>query len=86
MPSISSFLGITIYMYWREHNPPHFRAEYGEYEALVNINELDIFEGELPRRALGHVLEWASTHQRELLDNWERCRNRQAPNPILPLE
>lgn len=32
MPEISRFLGIIIYMYYRDHLPPHFHAEYGEYE------------------------------------------------------
>ena len=73
-------------MYWRDHNPPHFHAKYGEHEVLVNINELSVFEGELPRRALGHVLEWAGEHQQELLGNWELCRKRLHPSPILPLE
>ncbi|NDU85137.1 MAG: DUF4160 domain-containing protein, partial [Ferrovum sp.] len=34
------------------HVPPHFHATYGEYKATVNIRELCISEGELPRRAL----------------------------------
>jgi len=28
MPELSRFLGIVIYMYFNEHNPPHFHAEY----------------------------------------------------------
>lgn len=36
MATISMFFGIVIHMYIRgEHNPPHFHALYGEYEALV---------------------------------------------------
>jgi hypothetical protein len=73
-------------MYWRDHNPPHFHAEYGEHTVLIDINELKVLEGKLPRRALGHVLEWAGEHQQELLNNWELCRNRQPPNPVSPLE
>jgi len=86
MPRISSFLGVTVYMYWRDHSPSHFHAKYGEYEVLVDIETLQVFEGELPRRALGHVLEWAGEHQQELLENSELCRNRQHPNPVAPLE
>ena len=26
MPTISTFFGILIQMYWREHGPPHFAA------------------------------------------------------------
>jgi hypothetical protein len=32
MPEISRFLGIVISIYYNEHNPPHFHAEYGEFQ------------------------------------------------------
>ena len=32
MPRISAFYGIVITMYYRDHDPPHFHAAYGEYE------------------------------------------------------
>ena len=56
MPEISRFLGISICMYYREHAPPHFHAEYGEFEITVEI-ETGIVSGRFPTRALGHVLE-----------------------------
>nr|VFJ54184.1 MAG: protein of unknown function (DUF4160) [Candidatus Kentron sp. DK]VFJ55728.1 MAG: protein of unknown function (DUF4160) [Candidatus Kentron sp. DK] len=37
MPEISRFLGIVIRMHFREHIPPHFHAEYQEYEITVDI-------------------------------------------------
>jgi len=40
MPEISRFLGIVIFMYFREHNPPHFHAEYGEQKASIDIARL----------------------------------------------
>lgn len=69
MPTISSFYGILIARYWREHAPPHFHAEYGEHEALIDIRGLSVLEGRLPRRALQLVLDWAELHQAELLAN-----------------
>lgn len=42
MPRVSEFFGITIYMYYNDHMPPHFHAEYGEYEAIYEIDTLDI--------------------------------------------
>lgn len=49
MPEISRFLGILIYMYYREHAPPHFHAEYGEFEITVEI-ESGVVSGRFPRR------------------------------------
>jgi hypothetical protein len=46
MPSISEFYGIIIYMYWNEHNPPHFHAKYQDKEAVVNINSLEVVESD----------------------------------------
>jgi hypothetical protein len=63
----------VIRIFYDNHNPPHFHAEYGEHEVLVNINTLAILGGNLPARALGLVTDWASLHQRELLAAWERA-------------
>jgi hypothetical protein len=40
MPEVSRFFGIVIRMYFNDHNPPHFHAEYGDYEALIDIDTL----------------------------------------------
>lgn len=74
-------------MYIRgEHNPPHFHALYAEYEAQINIQTLEVIEGKLPRRALVMVLEWASEHRAELMEDWNLCRAKQLPKSINPLE
>ena len=85
MPEISRFLGIVIRMYYRDHLPPHFHAEYGDHEITVEI-ESGIVEGRFPRRALTAVLDWYALHQMELARNWELIQARQPLNPIQPLE
>jgi Domain of unknown function (DUF4160) len=86
MPRISQFYGILIYMYYRDHPPPHFHALYGEYEALVDIATGGIIAGALPRRATELVVEWAVARQAELMENWERARTAQPLNPVAPLD
>lgn len=86
MPKISEFFGISIYMYYREHGPPHFHALYGSQEALIAIADLSILRGRLSPRALGLVTEWASQHQDELARNWERARSHEPLDQIEPLE
>lgn len=86
MPTISAFFGILIQMFWEEHAPPHFHALYGEHEVLIDIRTLEILKGSLPRRALSMVLEWASLHRQELLDDWNLCQSREHPRKIEPLE
>lgn len=85
MPTISSFYGILIQMFWRDHLPPHFHVRYAEHKAEIEIRTLAILRGNLPKRALALVLEWASEHREELLEDWELCASRQTPHDILPL-
>jgi hypothetical protein len=40
MPEISRFLGIVIAMYFKDHGPPHFHAEYGSQRARFSIKVL----------------------------------------------
>ena len=86
MPEISRFLGIVIKMFFEDHNPPHFHAEYGDSVALIDIRNLSVFAGHLPPRVTGIVIEWASMHQQELLDDWQRARAQQELRKIPPLE
>jgi len=51
-------------MFFNDHNPPHFHARYGEFEALISIEDFSVIEGSLPSRALGLVIEWASIHKK----------------------
>lgn len=85
MPTISYFYGIAIQMFWNDHAPPHFHALYGEHEAVISIETLDVLRGTLPRRAMALVLEWVNEHRPELLEDWELCRFRMMPRRIEPL-
>ena len=85
MPTISFFYGILIRMFYNDHEPPHFHALYGEFQATIAIDELRVLEGELPRRALDLVLDWAELHQDELRENWRLARTKNAPKKIRPL-
>ena len=85
MPEISRFLGIVIRMYYRDHAPPHFHAEYGEYEITVEIDS-GVVQGKFPRRALSAVLDWFSLHQQELAENWALARQELPLRKIEPLE
>ncbi len=86
MPEISHFFGISIKMFFGDHVPPHFHAEYGEFNAQVDIQGLVIIQGELPPRVLGMVVEWASQHRGELLELWELASKNQALHKIEPLK
>jgi len=86
MPRLAEFYGIAIYMYFRDHAPPHFHAIYGRYDAEVEIASGEILKGTLPRRAARLVGEWRQEYRRELEENWNLARAHQALQPIPPLE
>lgn len=85
MPRISSFYGIVIWMYWNDHNPPHFHAVYGDAEVLICIEDLSVYSGKLPSRAFGLVMEWAIKHQKKLMENWILASQDLPLNKITPL-
>ena len=86
MPEISRFFGISIKMFFGDHLPPHFHAEYGEFKAQIDIRSLMMMGGDLPPSALGMVVEWASQHQDELKDLWELASKNEALHRIEPLK
>lgn len=86
MPQVSRFFGISIYMYYDEHNPPHFHAIYGKNEGQIGISPLSLIEGKLSGRVLGLAMEWGALHQKELLENWELMRADKPPRKIPPLK
>jgi hypothetical protein len=70
MPEISRFYGIIIYMFFNDHNPPHFKTKYGELEANILIQNGALLNGDLPVSKLKLVAAWAEIHHEELLEMW----------------
>ena len=73
-------------MYYNDHSPPHFHARYGDQKALISIESLTILRGQLSPRVLGLVVEWASAHQGELMEDWRLARRDEPLKKIPPLE
>ena len=85
MPIISRFFGIVIFMFWREHAPPHFHARYGDEEVSIDI-ETGTVNGSMSRRGLSLVQEWRNVNKAELLENWKLAELRKPLKRIEPLE
>ena len=86
MPEISSFLGIRITMYYDDHLPAHFHAEYQGHRVAVSIAEAEAISGGLPGRQLKLVLAWAVLRREELTADWERARAHQRLEAVAPIE
>ena len=91
MPEICRFLGIVITMYYKEHSPPHFHAKYAELNTPKNKEQLRHsgqeaqYRGQLPKRIVSLVLEWAFEHRDELLENWKLVERKEDLKKIRPL-
>ena len=86
MPELCRFHGITIDMHFKEHGPPHFHVKYAGVRVLVGIEPIEVLEGRLPPRIRRMVVRWASIHQAELREAWNRAQRMEPLDKIDPLE
>lgn len=88
MPTISMFFGIIIRMYFapKEHQPAHVHTYYQEYKLIVNIEDTEVTEGQMPPRQLRLIQAWIEIHKDELMADWKLCQNGEKPFQIEPLK
>ncbi|CAK0760570.1 DUF4160 domain-containing protein [Gammaproteobacteria bacterium] len=79
MPELTRFYGIIIKLFFGDHPPPHFHAVYGEYNAIFNIETLEMIEGDMPLRARKLVIEWAKEYQSDLQEIWVEKKFKKLP-------
>ena len=86
MPVVSIFFGIVIRMYYREHGPPHFHAEYQGQRATFSFNG-DCLNGSIgSHNALRLIRKWSVARRLELESNWDRIRAGEPLESIAPLD
>jgi len=86
MPIISVFFGIVIRMFYKEHKPAHFHAEYQAQQGKFDLDGNMIVGNIQSRTALRLIWEWASLHRRELEVNWENMKAGRPLDRIEPLQ
>ncbi len=86
MPEISRFFGIIIRMFYDEHNPPHFHAEYSGHKAVFDFDG-NVIKGSLESKtATKLVRDWVDIHVSELEADWMLAKANQEINKIEPLK
>jgi hypothetical protein len=71
MPVISMFFGIAIRVFYDDHNPPHFHAEYQGKKALFDFRG-NIIKGDIQSKTATRLIrEWSICMRR----NWPRIGN-----------
>lgn len=89
MPILSMFYGIVVYMYFfdvKRHHLPHFHVEYGEFTAVIAIEDGSVLEGDLPRNKMKLVQAWLEIHREEIDADWRLAARGLPPQKIKPLE
>lgn len=86
MPQICYFYGITIYIHFLDHNPPHIHCAYQGYRAMYEISSGKLLAGKMPNKADKLLYEWIKARNIDLLKVWELASNGQQVFPLLPLE
>ncbi len=70
MPIISFFFGILIRINFRDHNPPHFHADYQGFSDTFKIEDGSFLDGEFPPKLTKIITDWAKENKSALLENW----------------
>lgn len=73
-------------MFHREHNPPHFHAEYQGQTGVFDFDGNMLNGNMKSNRAKKLVREWARLRRDELRQNWERAMRKEEIGKIDPLE
>ncbi len=85
MPEVSRFFGIIIRMFYDEHNPSHFHAEYSGRKAVFDFKG-NILKGDLDSKtATRLVREWVDLNVSELEEDWKLARESKELKKIKPL-
>ena len=86
MPIISTFFGIVVRVFHKDHNPPHFHAEYAGSKIIVEIKTGKVLFGKLPPRALKLIQEWRRANVAAIERAWKQAQQHQEPQKVTPLE
>lgn len=70
MPVYEFLDGIKISVFMNDHVPPHIHASIGEFESLIDINQVTLMVGNLPKKYLRKVLLFVKENQVELLEEF----------------
>lgn len=84
MPKITEFNGMKIYVYFDDHDPPHFHVR-GQDKAEIYINTGEYKNGLLPLKKRRDILIWLNKYRNDIMETWIDCQEYRKPRKIPPL-
>lgn len=85
MPEICRFYGIVIYLYWKDHNPPHIHFTYGNYVCSISVIDR-VVDGQAPAKVIAKVNEWIDVNENAILSLWEKAQRGEQIEKLEPLK
>ncbi len=85
MPAISIFFGIVIKMFYNEHEPAHFHAEYQGQRGKFDLTGRMVVGNIGSKTARRLIRQWAKEHEAEIRANWLRMKAGKPLEVIEPL-
>lgn len=71
MPTIKTFGGFGIHMYFEDHGVPHFHIVAAAYSASIAIEDFAILAGGVPPRIYKLATAWAVENKPLLRRKWK---------------
>lgn len=73
MPAIKQLSSGTIYVYAKDHPPPHFHVLGNDGRAMkMHIPTLRVLAGSVDRKLQKEAEVWASANMKELQKQWKK--------------
>ena len=70
MPIIATVAGVKIYMYYQDHNPPHFHARHDGQSEVFDLDG-NSMEGSIDQKKSKAVRKWAKKNKKLLQKKWD---------------
>jgi hypothetical protein len=74
LPTIAYFLGISVRMFYNDHDPPHFHARYQGFHGRILISSGEIIDGRFFPTVTRLLREWTVLRRDALMRNWNAAR------------
>lgn len=74
MPTIAYFLGISVRMFFNDHEPPHVHVRYQGFRARILLADGSVIDGTLPPSVARILREWTALRHEALTRNWLAAR------------
>ena len=70
MPTLHRIRIGQLCVFAADHAPPHFHAIAPDWNALISIETLTVFQGNVPTAVWKQIKAWAVEHQPLLRQTW----------------